>query len=193
MGQADSTDLTGKLLLAMPGIGDPRFHRAVIYICAHDENGAMGLVVNAPVPDVKFQSLLGQLGIESDIKIEAKNLELPVLNGGPVETARGFLLHSNEFRQKDTVQVDDEFSITGTTDALEAVAKGQGPEKALFILGYAGWTPGQLESELQQNTWLVADPDPNLIFEDKPQEKWTHAMNKLGLDPAMLSGEMGRA
>lgn len=193
MGQADSTDLTGKLLLAMPSIGDPRFHRAVIYICAHDENGAMGLVVNAPVPDVKFQSLLGQLGIESDIEVDAKNLELPVFNGGPVETARGFLLHSNEFKQQDTMQVDEAFSITGTTDALEAVAKGKGPEKALFILGYAGWTPGQLETELQQNAWLVADPDPALIFEGKPQEKWTHAMNKLGLDPAMLSGEMGRA
>ncbi|HOO82360.1 MAG TPA: YqgE/AlgH family protein [Alphaproteobacteria bacterium] len=185
--------LTGKLLLAMPTIGDPRFHRAVIYLCAHDENGAMGLVINAPVPALKFDDLLKQLGIESDIEIKAKDLNLPVLNGGPVETARGFLLHSTEFKQDDTVQVDEDFSITGTTDALKAVAKGEGPDQALFILGYAGWTPGQLEAELQQNAWLVSQPDPALIFTDKAEEKWEHAVHKLGFDPALLSGEMGRA
>ncbi len=189
----DASYLTGKLLLAMPAIGDPRFHRSVIYVCAHDENGAMGLVINYPAPALKFASLLEQLGISSDIEVDVKDLDLPVLNGGPVETSRGFLLHSNDFIQEDTVNVDDDFSITGTTDALKAVADGQGPDKALFILGYAGWTPGQLEQELQQNAWLVVDPDPTLIFASNAEDKWMMAMDKLGLDPALLSGEMGSA
>ena len=193
MDNADGSYLVGKLLLAMPAIGDPRFHRAVIYLCAHDKHGAMGLVINSPAPELKFEQLLEQLGIESDIKVDLKKRDMPVFNGGPVETARGFLLHTNEFKQDDTVQVDDTFSITGTTDALKAVANGKGPDKALFILGYAGWVPGQLETELQQNAWLVADPDPALIFENKSEEKWTHAMQGLGLDLALLSGEMGRA
>ena len=189
----EASYLNGKLLLAMPAIGDQRFHRSVIYICAHDENGAMGLVINFPAPDLKFENLLDQLGISSDIEIDVKNLDLPILNGGPVEASRGFLLHSNDFKQDDTVPVDEVFSVTGTTDALKAVAKGDGPEKALFILGYAGWTPGQLEQELQQNAWLVVEPDSALIFESKAEDKWERAMNKLGLDPSMLSADIGRA
>lgn len=193
MKHSDASYLSGKLLLAMPAIGDARFHRSVIYICAHDENGAMGLVINYPAPELKFTNLLDQLGISSDIEIDVKTLDLPVLNGGPVETGRGFLLHSNDFKQEDTVAVDEDFSVTGTTDALRAVAKGDGPKKALFILGYAGWTPGQLEQELQQNTWLVVEPDRALVFEGKPEQKWERAMDKLGLDPSMLSGDGGRA
>jgi len=193
MKNSEAAYLTGKLLLAMPAIGDERFHRSVIYVSAHDEHGAMGLVINYPAPELKFENLLEQLGITSDIEIDVQNLDLPVLNGGPVEASRGFLLHSNDFKQDDTVPVDNDYSITGTTEALKAVANGKGPDKALFILGYAGWTPGQLEQELQQNSWLVADPDPSLIFEGKAEEKWTKAMNKLGLDPAMLSGDIGRA
>jgi putative transcriptional regulator len=193
MKHSEAAYLNGQLLLAMPAIGDVRFHRSVIYICAHDENGAMGLVINYPAPELKFARLLDQLGISSDIKVDTKNLDLPVLNGGPVETGRGFLLHSNDFKQEDTVAVDEDFSVTGTTDALRAVAKGAGPEKALFILGYAGWTPGQLEQELQQNAWLVVEPDRALVFEGKPEKKWERAMDKLGLDPSMLSGDIGRA
>ncbi len=193
MKNSEASYLNGKLLLAMPAIGDQRFHRSVIYVCAHDENGAMGLVINFPAPDLKFSKLLDQLGLSSDIEIDVKALDLPVLNGGPVEASRGFLLHSNDFKQEDTVPVDEDFSVTGTTDALKAVAQGDGPEKALFILGYAGWTPGQLEQEIQQNAWLVVDPDPALIFESKAEEKWERGMDKLGLDPSMLSADIGSA
>jgi putative transcriptional regulator len=185
--------LGGKLLLAMPSIGDPRFHKAVILICAHDENGAMGLIINHSLPDMKFPELLDQLGISSDIKINPAALTLPVMSGGPVESARGFLLHSSEFQQAGTVQVDEDFSITGTIEALRDFANGNGPEQALFILGYAGWGQGQIEQELQQNAWLVVDPDLSIIFHQKADEKWDMAMNKLGFDPAMLSGQSGRA
>lgn len=185
--------LTGKLLLAMPSIGDPRFHRSVIFMTAHDEHGAMGMIVNFPLPELEFAQLLDQLGIASDIKINLDELDLPVLNGGPVEGSRGFLLHSNDFEQDDTVHIGDHYGVTGTTDALQELVRGNGPDNALFILGYAGWTPGQLESELQQNSWLVSDPDPSLIFHGKPEEKWSMALDKLGFDPGMLSGEIGRA
>ena len=184
----DQSYLTGKLLLAMPSIGDVRFHRSVIYLGAHDENGAMGLVVNAPARSLKFGKLLDQLGIPSDI-----NIDLPVLEGGPVEPSRGFLLHSGDYNGEDTVVIDEDFSITGTTDALEAVAKGKGPNHALFILGYAGWTPGQLEQELKENAWLVTDPDPALIFEADVKTKWDRCLSHMGLDAALLSSDMGRA
>lgn len=185
--------LTGKLLLAMPGLGDPRFYRAVIFMCAHDEKGAMGLVINHVLPGVEFKSLLDQLNISSDIKIDMRKPSTPVMAGGPVEGSRGFILHSREFRSKDTVSVSDFYSVTGTVEALKAVATGHGPEHMLFILGYAGWGPGQLDQEIQDNSWLVADPDPNLIFHVTPEEKWELAVQKLGVDPAMLSSQTGRA
>lgn len=183
--------LTGRLLLAMPAMGDPRFHKAVIYVCAHDENGAMGLVINHTLPGIDLSQLLEQLNImaaEANAMVAA-----PVMSGGPVETARGFVLHSNDFRQADTIRIDDDFSVTGTIDALKAIANGQGPEQMLFILGYAGWSPGQLDAEIQQNAWLIADPDPDLIFRAAADEKWMRAVQKLGVDPGMLSGEAGRA
>lgn len=182
--------LTGRLLLAMPAMGDPRFHKAVIYMCAHDANGAMGLVINHALPGVDLSQLLEQLNIKQQ---DANIPDAPVMSGGPVETARGFVLHSNDFKQPDTIKIDDHFSVTGTIDALRAIASGNGPEKMLFILGYAGWSPGQLDQELQQNAWLVADPDPELIFVSSPEEKWAAAIHKLGVDPGMLSGEAGRA
>lgn len=182
--------LTGRLLLAMPAMGDPRFHKAVIYMCAHDENGAMGLVVNHILPGIDLSQLMQQLNINAD---EKKTPDAPVMSGGPVETARGFVLHTNDFSQNDTIKIDDDFSVTGTIDALKAIANGDGPEKMLFILGYAGWSAGQLDSEIQQNAWLVVDPDHELIFKSTPEEKWTKAMQKLGFDPGMLSGDAGRA
>ncbi len=182
--------LTGRLLLAMPAMGDPRFHKAVIYMCAHDANGAMGLVINHTLPGVDLGQLLEQLNIRQD---HGHPPDAPVMSGGPVETARGFVLHSNDFKQADTIKIDDNFSVTGTIDALRAIASGNGPNKMLFILGYAGWSPGQLDKEIQQNAWLVADPDPELIFISSPEEKWTEAIRKLGVDPGMLSGEAGRA
>lgn len=184
--------LAGKLLLAMPVMGDPRFHRAVIFLCAHDVNGAMGLVVNHTLPGVQFKQLLDQLKIASNIEIDLRNFTIPILSGGPVEGSRGFLLHSSEFRQSDTITIDPSFSVTGTIDALKAVAKGEGPEQMLFILGYAGWGAGQLEKELQDNAWLVADPDPDIIFKAQPEQKWERAVQKLGVNPAMLSSAAGR-
>ncbi len=185
--------MTGKLLLAMPSIGDQRFDRAVIFVCAHDEEGAMGLVINNTMQGIDFSELVGQLKFESDIKVKFEEMDLPVMSGGPVETARGFLLHSSDFKRDDTMKVDEEFGVTGTVDALKDVACGQGPKELLFMLGYAGWDAGQLDAELQQNAWLVVDADPALIFEGEPQEKWSRAINKLGIDPAMLSSSVGRA
>ncbi len=189
----DSHYLKGKLLLAMPSMGDPRFERAVIFMCAHDSKGAMGLVINRTMPNVEFSDLIKQLKIESDIKINFEKLDLPVLCGGPVESARGFLLHSNDFMRHDTMNVDSSFGVTGTVDALKDVACGEGPEDLLFILGYAGWTAGQLDAEIQQNAWLVIDADPSLIFSGSADEKWSRAVKTLGIDPSMLSSSAGRA
>jgi putative transcriptional regulator len=185
--------LAGKLLIAMPAMGDPRFHRAVIFLCAHDENGAMGLVINHKLAGVQFSELLEQLKVTSDIEVDMKNLSIAVMSGGPVEGSRGFMLHSGEFRQKDTVTIDNVYGITGTIEALKEVATGKGPERLLFILGYAGWGEGQLDTEIQENAWLVADPDPEIIFEALPEDKWERAVQKLGVNPAMLSGAAGRA
>ncbi len=189
---SDSINLTGKLLIAMPGMGDPRFHRAVIFICAHDAKGAMGLVVNHIVPGLELGQLLDQLQIH-DRGPDPVRIDTPVLNGGPVESARGFILHSNEYQQKDTIRIDDTYGVTGTIDALRAVAEGRGPGRMLFVLGYAGWSPGQLEQEMQDNAWLVADADPEIIFEAHADQKWSAAVRALGIDPAMLSGHAGHA
>jgi putative transcriptional regulator len=185
--------MAGKLLLAMPSMGDFRFEKSVIYICAHDDQGAMGLVINNPLPDLDFQELLDQLKVTSDIKIDIEALNVPVMNGGPVEGARGFLLHSSDFSGEDTIQVDSKIHVTGTLDALKEVAKGNGPKERLFILGYAGWTAGQLDQELQQNSWLIVDADPDLVFHEDQNEKWLMALKKLGIDPSMLSATGGRA
>lgn len=192
MGESDEKKnyLTGRLLLAMPAMGDPRFHKAVIYMCAHDEHGAMGLVINHTLPGIDLSQLLAQLNINPE---NENTPDTPVMSGGPVETARGFVLHTNDFSQEDTIKIDEEFSVTGTIDALKAIAGGDGPEKMLFILGYAGWSAGQLDEEIQQNAWLVTDADPDLIFQAPPEEKWTEGVKKLGFDPGMLSGAAGRA
>lgn len=187
----EASYLSGKLLLAMPGIGDPRFHRSVIFLCVHDEQGAMGLVINTEVPDINFGQVIDNLGLQSDIEVDLDALKFPVISGGPVEGSRGFLLHTAEFRHQDTIEISPEFSLTGTTDALQDIIDGKGPDEALFILGYAGWTAGQLEQELQQNAWLVLDPDPDLVFAPDIQAKWTLALDKLGLDPALLSSDTG--
>jgi putative transcriptional regulator len=186
--------LTGKLLLAMPGMGDPRFHRAVIFMCAHDANGAMGLVINHILPGLDFRQLLEQLSLGGQPVTGGPSADrLQVLSGGPVESARGFILHSEDYMQKDTVRIGDQFGVTGTVDALRAIARGDGPKRILFILGYAGWGAGQLDRELQDNAWLVVDPDPKLIFETDPDQKWEMAIRKIGIDPTMLSGVAGRA
>lgn len=187
-----TSSLAGRLLLAMPQMGDPRFHKAVIFVCAHDANGAMGLVVNHAVPGLELGELLKQMKIDP-AAISRKSASFPIMNGGPVEAARGFILHSPDFSQPDTVKISGDISVTGTVDALRAVATGTGPQKMLFMLGYAGWGAGQLDQEMQQNAWLVADADPDLVFAAGSDEKWDRAVRKLGIDPAMLSGDAGRA
>ena len=189
----DESYLAGKLLLAMPGMGDSRFYKSVIYVCAHDEEGAMGLVINHPLESVAFDELLEELKITADIEVDLNALEVPVMRGGPVEGARGFLLHSSDFSKPDTVKVDDRIYVTGTLDALKDVAQGAGPARRIFILGYAGWTAGQLDQELQQNAWLVVDADPDLVFSEGAEDKWERAVRKLGIEPSMLSAAGGSA
>lgn len=186
---ADNPYLTGRLLLAMPQMGDPRFERAVIFMCAHDENGAMGLVINNVLPGVDLSELLTQLDIPAPKSAPGG----PVMSGGPVETARGFVLHSADFSQPETVKVGTDIGVTGTIDALKAIAAGQGPQNMLFMLGYAGWGAGQLDQEMQQNAWLVADADNDILFKTPPENKWDRAVKKIGIDPGMLSGAAGRA
>ncbi|MDB5492162.1 MAG: hypothetical protein JWO78_2011 [Micavibrio sp.] len=183
----------GKLLLAMPNMDDPRFHRAVILICAHDENGAMGLVINHALPGLSFASMLDQLNIPHvEVKPEALS-NIAVYGGGPVENARGFILHSRDFGLYDTINITDEVGVTGTVDGLRAVAAGEGPKKMIFVLGYSGWTAGQLEKEIQDNVWLVAELDQNLLFSTPVEDKWAFGIKTLGVDLAMLSGDAGRA
>lgn len=183
--------LTGKLLVAMPQMGDTRFHKAVIFMCAHDENGAMGLVINHTLPGLELSELLNQLNIEGSGAVVSD--DIPVMSGGPVETARGFILHEGDFRQVESLNIESDIYVTGTIEALKAVARGQGPQKMLFILGYAGWSAGQLDQEMQQNAWLVTDADPEVIFTGDPEDRWERALKKLGVEPSMLSGSAGRA
>jgi putative transcriptional regulator len=189
--------LDGQLLIAMPVMGDPRFERSVIYLCAHSADGAMGIIVNRPAGSIDFPGLLVQLDIikkSEQIKLPENAESLKVLKGGPVETGRGFVLHSSDFFIQDaTLRIDHEICLTATVDILKAIAKGSGPKHAILALGYAGWAAGQLESEIQDNGWLHCDADPDLIFGGDVEEKYTRALRKIGIDPGMLSNEAGHA
>ena len=166
-------DLTGKLLIAMPGMGDMRFEHSVVFLCSHGPEGAMGLIVNKPAEDVRLSDLLSQL----DIVPQPPERDMPVHFGGPVESARGFVLHSTDYASSlQSMKVSDEFSMTATLDILEDIATGAGPKRALMMLGYAGWGPSQLESEIAMNGWLTADADPALIFGTADAEKWGAAL-----------------
>lgn len=193
MDNETSPYLAGKLLLAMPGLGDPRFHKAVILICTHDENGAMGLVVNDQSLNLSFDKLMEQLKVTKDTILSPQIASIPVHIGGPVDKGRGFMLHGHDFTHDETIRINDQFGVTGTLDALKHVTQGQGPDDMLFILGYAGWEAGQLDNELQQNAWLIADSHHDLVFKSENAEKWSLAVNTLGFDPAMLSSDAGRA
>lgn len=182
--------LAGKLLIAMPAMGDDRFERTVIYVCAHSTDGAIGLVVNRRVDEVSQKDLFSQLSIETS-DADAQNW---VHFGGPVETGRGFVLHSGEYHVDEaTLEVDDTFSMTATLDILKDIAKGEGPRRSLIALGYSGWSGGQLEGELRQNGWLTCDADEDIVFGRKDDQKWAAALAKLGVDPVMLSAEGGSA
>ncbi|MGC1494799.1 MAG: YqgE/AlgH family protein [Sulfitobacter sp.] len=183
-------DLTGKLLVAMPGMGDPRFAHSVIYLTAHSAQGAMGLMVNKPAPELKLSDVLDQL-VEGSVPVDGS---LGVYIGGPVETGRGFVLHSDEYTSAiETLVVDGGIALTATLDILEDIAAGKGPDKALLTLGYAGWGPGQLEGEIAQNGWLTCDADMALVFGLPDAQKWAAAVQSLGIDPLGLSATAGRA
>src|SRR5262249_43437618 len=189
--------LDGQMLIAMPTMRDERFARALIYVCAHSSEGAMGIVVNQPAPNIRFSELLVQL----EVIPAAELIQLPqragvikVLKGGPVETGRGFVLHSADFYiENSTLPSDDGFCLTATLDILKAIARGRGPQSAVWALGYAGWAPGQLEGEIQENGWLHCTADPELIFGSDVDGKYSKGLRKNGIDPGKLTSEAGHA
>lgn len=184
------TDLTGKLLIAMPDMGDPRFEKSVVLICSHSSEGAMGLIVNKAVEDVSFAELIKQL----EVPVSGQVKDVPIHFGGPVEMGRGFVLHSSDFPVADSsMKVPGGFRLTSTVDILEAMAKGEGPERAIMALGYSGWGPGQLESELQQNGWLTAEATQELVFNPDNAGKWNSALNSMGVSALHLSASGGTA
>ena len=187
----DGEFLIGRLLVAMPGIEDPRFERTVLYLCAHDEDAAMGLAVNRPVEGLTVFELLNRLGVRSEIQAPSDL----VLLGGPLERERGFVLHTDDFISPDsTLAVADGVALTATRDALDAMASAiRRPRKSLLALGYAGWGPGQLEQELRDNVWLICDADEGLLFDEDHDHKWTRALDKLGITADHLSATAGRA
>ncbi|MCY4031867.1 MAG: YqgE/AlgH family protein [Hyphomicrobiales bacterium] len=190
----DNTKLNGRLLIAMPQMQDTRFQRSVIYMCFHNTEGAFGLVINKQVENLTFPILLKQLSITPSASDAEALLERPILLGGPVETGRGFVLHSSDYTcESATVRVSDDVSLTGTTDALKAMAAHSPPKHALFALGYAGWGAGQLESEIQANGWLHCDADLELVFDNDLESKYARALDHLGVDIAALSGNFGNA
>ncbi|KEJ88768.1 YqgE/AlgH family protein [Sulfitobacter donghicola] len=183
-------DLTGQVLIAMPGMSDPRFVRSVVFICAHSDEGAMGLIVNKPAKDVTLKEVLSRLDVMADDRAE----DALVYIGGPVETERGFVLHRDAHRlNEDTLPIGEGFVLTATQDILVDVAQGVGPEVFVFTLGYAGWAAGQLESEILQNAWLTAPATPELIFETVGVAMWETALRSIGINPITLSGAAGRA
>ena len=187
--EGDDVYLTGQLLIAMPTMGDPRFERTVVYICAHSAEGAMGLVINKIASEIDFPELLSQLQIETN----GIKHPVPVLMGGPVETGRGFVLHSMDYSQDSTLKVTDEVGLTATVDILRAIAEGEGPAKCMLILGYAGWSSGQLDGEMQANGWLNVSSDASILFDEDLNKKWDRAVRKVGIDPSFLSAEAGHA
>ncbi|MEI2386468.1 YqgE/AlgH family protein [Breoghania sp. JC706] len=195
--EAATTYLDGQILIAMPGMMDDRFERTVIYLCAHSAEGAMGLILNKIVGNLSFPELLTQLGIigeEDPIRLPEAVETMPVHRGGPVETGRGFVLHSADyFVQNSTLAIENGICLTATLEILKAIADGSGPENALLALGYAGWGAGQLESEIQANGWLTCPADEALIFGGNPEAKYAEALGRLGIAPGMLSSDAGHA
>ncbi len=188
--------LDGQMLIATPSMNDDRFSRSVIYVCAHSSEGAMGIVVNQPASNINFPDLLVQLDVipeEEAVDVTSRE-DVTVLKGGPVETGRGFVLHSADFFiENSTLPIDEGICLTATLDILKAMAKGDGPANAILALGYAGWAPGQLESEIQENGWLHCPADAELIFGADTGQKYDKALRKLGIEPGMLSSDVGHA
>jgi len=185
----EEAGLEGRFLIAMPGIGDERFQRSVILVCAHSDQGAMGLVINQRAESISFDELLEQLEIEPNTATSAT----PIRIGGPVESGRGFVLHSSDYAGDTALDIAGKFMLTGTVDILRDIAKGEGPSNRIIALGYTGWAPGQLEQEIQQNGWLACDSVPDIVFGDSDDDKWVAALSELGVSPELLSAGGGSA
>ena len=189
--------LEGKMLIAMPSMSDPRFERSLVYLCVHNADGAMGIIINKKAPHVTFSELLEQMGIpftSREAGARSNTAHMAVYFGGPVEVGRGFILHSDDyFVQEATQPISGHISLTATSDILKEIAAGHGPRQALFALGYAGWAPGQLEAEIQDNGWLYCEADRDLIFSPESDTKYETALARLGVNLTTLSGDMGHA
>ncbi|HEX2580807.1 MAG TPA: YqgE/AlgH family protein [Dongiaceae bacterium] len=181
--------MTGQLLVAMPQLGDYRFSRSVIYVCVHTPDGAMGIVVNKLVDSLTFPDMLEQLGIRTKTSVPP----IFVRHGGPVETGRGFVIHSTDYIDDGTMRIDDHIGLTATIDILKYIANGEGPRHRLLALGYAGWDAGQLEAEIQNNAWMTVPADDDLLFDDKLEDKWVRSFHRIGVNPQLLSGHAGHA
>lgn len=181
--------LTGQILVAMPAMLDPRFDKTIVLICSHGPEGAMGLVLNRLFGDLSFEGLLTQF----DLKLTPGVPEMPVFYGGPVEPVRGFVLHSSDYKKESTTEITPTINLTATVEILSGLAEGKGPDRALLVLGYAGWAPGQLESEIQNNGWLTVPADDGLVFDQDIEMKWNRALGKIGVSPMMLSADFGHA
>lgn len=188
--------LEGQLLIAMPQMTDRRFARSVIYLCAHSDEGAMGLIINQRASHLDFTDLLNRLDItidDNDDGVSGDLLSMPVHVGGPVETGRGFVLHTSDYFAGDSTALDDGVCLTATLDILKAIASGRGPSRSIMALGYAGWSPGQLEREIQANGWLHCSSDKDLVFDPDLDAKYTRALAKIGIDPSHLVADAGHA
>ncbi|MHC5654579.1 YqgE/AlgH family protein [Stappia sp. ICDLI1TA098] len=189
--------LAGQFLIAMPQMADSRFAHTVIYLCAHSPEGAMGIVLNQKAPSLTFPDLLRQLEIidaGADIVLPAPADRMEVHRGGPVETGRGFVLHSQDYlAAHSTMPIHDGICLTATLDILRAIVDGKGPSRAMLALGYAGWGAGQLETEIQENGWITGPADSEIIFDPATETKWDRALANIGIHPAMLSSEAGHA
>lgn len=196
MGVEKFPSLCGKFFIAMPGMGDARFDKSVIYICAHSNEGAMGFIINQTLDNPKVPDFLCQLEIitkEERNQLPDKALNKLMNSGGPVEPGRGFVLHSPDFISESTVQVDGNICLTATLEILRAIATGSGPEASFLALGYSGWSAGQLEDEIASNGWLIADAKEDLIYDTNNQTKYTRSLRLLGIDEALLSSSSGHA
>lgn len=186
--------LDGQMLIAMPGMTDPRFEHSLVYLCAHSESGAMGLIVNKATPMMSLADLVSELELDAQEpdRVPDEVMSMPVLYGGPVEPARGFVLHTSDYFSADSsLPVTTHIALTATLDILKAIVRGDGPRRANIALGYAGWAPGQLEDEIQHNGWLHCDADDDLLFSPLHEDKYLMALHKIGVDPAMLSIDAG--
>ena len=182
-------DLTGKIIVSMPSLEDERFFKTVIYMCAHSSEGSMGIIINKKIDYDLYPDLLEQLGIDKPLN----NKKLFIRYGGPVESGRGFVLHSDDMVRKETLSIDKGVALTSTAEFFDDLSKGKGPKKSILALGYAGWQPGQLEYEILQNSWMSLSVDNSFLFDDEVSRKWSQAYKIMGIDPNSLSFQSGRA